>query len=200
LASKTNDVIAVVTVLVLRQDRQKYLDLMEDELKTEVQGVFHLFAGKEATIRLMDPALNDILPRTNAQIDDVARKLEMVSITLFDLSYICDRSSDGLCYEKPEAQVVRAIRLLTQSNPEIGLRGCRLGILYPELVEMQTRAIMAAAMGAAKAGDEGFRVQILIPMVSTDHEIEDIAPVIKTAAAEVSELSSCLCCLGYTLR
>lgn len=77
------------------------------------------------------------------------------------------------------------MRLLSQTNPDIGLRGCRLGILYPELVEMQTRAIMGAAIAAKKQGYDGFRVQILIPMVCSDHEIEDVAQVIKTAAAEV---------------
>lgn len=61
-----------------REDRRKYLDLMEDELKNEVQAVFHLFEGKEATIRLMDPPLNDVLPHSDSQIGEVARKLELV--------------------------------------------------------------------------------------------------------------------------
>lgn len=81
--------------------------------------------------------------------------------------------------------MVRQVRLLAQSNPDIGVRGCRLGILYPELVEMQTRAILGAAMQASKNGDASFMVQIMIPMVSTDHEIEDIAPVIKASAEEL---------------
>lgn len=52
---------------------------MEDELKTEITAVFHLFDGKHATIRLMDPLLNDILPRTDQQILDLAHKLGLVS-------------------------------------------------------------------------------------------------------------------------
>ncbi|CAE7456161.1 ppdK, partial [Symbiodinium microadriaticum] len=117
------DLLLGILLGATKMDREKYLELMEDELCTEIQAVFHMFEGKEVSIRLLDPSLN------------------------------------------------------------------QLGILYPELVEMQTRAILRAAVKVKQSGDASPRVQLLVPMVSTDHEIEDIAPVIKSAAAEVYVLT-----------
>lgn len=135
-------------------------------------GIIRSYAGKQVTIRLLDPPLHEFLPSSNApnfheEVVDLASRIGM---------------DPNECEKR--------VRELHECNPMMGFRGCRLSILYPELTDMQTRAIIGAAVTLFQEGIS-CRLQIMIPLVCSDHEIECIVPVIKTAAESVCNSSGC---------
>jgi pyruvate,orthophosphate dikinase len=113
------------------------------------------------TVRTIDPPLHEFLPQTEAGVIDLARAVG-----------------------KPIARVRARIEELHEANPMLGHRGCRLGITYPEITEMQARAILEAALDVHA---EGVKVQpeIMIPLVGTRQELENQAQVVRATAAEV---------------
>lgn len=150
------------------KERCAYLDKILPHQTHDFEQIIRLNPGKQVTVRLLDPPLHEFLPSANNpsfidEINELASRLNMDS-------------------DKCEKRV----RELQETNPMLGFRGCRLSILYPELTEMQTRAIVEAAVHLFPEGIT-CQIQIMIPLVCTDHEIECIAPVIKSAAQSVCE-------------
>ncbi len=94
--------------------------------------LFRIMEGRPVTIRLLDPPLHEFLPNTDAEFEEVAR-------------------ATGVTVEAVRARA----NALHEANPMLGHRGCRLGITYPEIYEMQCRAIFEAAATVQKEGDEG---------------------------------------------
>jgi pyruvate,orthophosphate dikinase len=124
--------------------------------------LFRIMKGLPVTIRLLDPPLHEFLPHSDAEIAEVAK-------------------AAGL---DPAAVRHRAAQL-AESNPMLGHRGCRLAISYPEICEMQARAIFEAAIEAA-VGGESVVPEVMIPLAATKREIDILKAVIDQAAEQVS--------------
>ncbi len=126
-------------------------------------GLFKAMAGKPVTIRLLDPPLHEFLPQDDAIRRQLAAKLGV------SLEFVIDR-----------------IKALHEENPMLGCRGCRLGILYPEITEMQSRAIFQAAVKVA-GGKHPIKVQpeIMVPLVGFKAELADQIAIVRRVAEEV---------------
>ncbi len=125
--------------------------------------LFRIMKGYAVTIRLLDPPLHEFLPHQPHEVEALAK-------------------AAGI---SPEAVRQRAIRL-EESNPMLGHRGCRLGISYPEITEMQARAIFEAVADVAAEGIEVLP-EVMVPLVATKRELDILKAVIDRVAAEVAE-------------
>jgi len=123
--------------------------------------IFQEMAGLPVTIRLLDPPLHEFLPQEKKQIDELAATMKV----------------------RP-AEIVRKIEELHEFNPMLGHRGCRLGVTFPEINEMQARAIFEAACEVAEKG-EAPKVEIMIPLAMTRKELQLARAIIERVAAEV---------------
>ena len=137
--------------------------------RADFEGVFRAMDGFPVTIRLLDPPLHEFLPR---------REDLMVEITKLELT---DAKSPKL---KELLEVLRRVEDLHEINPMLGFRGCRLGISYPEISEMQCRAIFEAAANVAK---EGVKVipEVMIPLVGMVKEMNNQGAIVRRVAEEV---------------
>ncbi len=145
------------------EDRKDALAELLPFQKKDFIEIFEAMEGLPVTIRLLDPPLHEFLPHDEDEVKKVAKDL---GIDTFDLK--------------------QKIRSLNEFNPMLGHRGCRLGITYPEITEMQTRAIIEAAIDL---GDKGIRVvpEIMIPLVGTPQEFRSQKLVIDSTADKVFE-------------
>ncbi|WP_169980498.1 pyruvate, phosphate dikinase [Tautonia rosea] len=128
-------------------DRRKALDSLEPYQRDDFIGIFEAMAGLPVTIRLLDPPLHEFLPHDDAGQQEVARQLGI------DVQKVKDR-----------------VESLHEFNPMLGFRGCRLAVRYPEILEMQVRAIIEAAIAVKKKGIEVLP-EIMIPLVGTVEEM-----------------------------
>ncbi|NOG71513.1 pyruvate, phosphate dikinase [Roseicella sp. DB1501] len=124
--------------------------------------LFRIMAGLPVTIRLLDPPLHEFLPHGEAEIAEVAASLGA------DVAAMQRRAQD-----------------LSEANPMLGHRGCRLGISYPEIYEMQARAIFEAAVEIAKETGKAPVPEIMIPLVATRRELEITKAQVDKVAKEV---------------
>jgi pyruvate, orthophosphate dikinase len=150
-------------------DRRKALDELLPLQRGDFYGVFKAMHGTPVTIRTIDPPLHEFLPKREELMVEVAR-LEA-------------GKGDGKALEEKRA-LLRRVEQLHEFNPMLGHRGVRLGITYPEITEMQTRAIIEAACQLAK---EGLKVvpEIMIPLVGLVKELRDQKAVVDRVAAAV---------------
>jgi len=152
------------------KDRRKALDELLPLQRRDFYGVFKGMHGTPVTIRTIDPPLHEFLPKREELMVEIAR-LEM--------------STNGRHRELEEKRkLLSRVEQLHEFNPMLGHRGVRLGITYPEITEMQTRAIIEAACQLAK---EGLKVvpEIMIPLVGHVKELRDQKAVVDRIAAEV---------------
>ncbi|TWF57173.1 pyruvate, phosphate dikinase [Neorhizobium alkalisoli] len=159
------DRIHIMREMILAEDekaRRAALAKLLPMQRSDFTELFEIMHGLPVTIRLLDPPLHEFLPKTEAEIDDVARAMAM-----------------------PPAFLARRIDALHEFNPMLGHRGCRLAISYPEIAEMQARAIFEAAVAAAKKTGEPVELEILVPLVSLRSELDYVKTVIDQVAAEV---------------
>ncbi len=149
------------------EERKEALSHIEPMQKGDFKEIFRIMEGKPVTIRLIDPPLHEFLPR----LEDL----------LVEVATLRARSVTGPELEEKE-KLLKVVRNLHEANPMMGLRGCRLVILYPEIAEMQVRAIMEAACELTK---EGVKVipEIMIPLVGHRNEIK----VLKEKLDEVAQ-------------
>ncbi len=124
--------------------------------------LFEIMAGKPVTIRLLDPPLHEFLPRREEELAEVARAAGV----------------------EPRVLARRAAEL-EEANPMLGLRGCRLGIVYPEIYEMQARAIFEAALEVRRRSGRTVVPEIMIPLVASARELELIKQRIDAVARAV---------------
>jgi pyruvate,orthophosphate dikinase len=123
----------------------------------DFEGIFEAMAGLPVTIRLLDPPLHEFLP----SLPDLAAHVERARIEQAD--------------DLPDLErMLKRVEEISEENPMLGTRGCRLGILYPEIYEMQVHAILRAA----KAASEPPHPEIMIPLVDYEHEIELIRELV----------------------
>ncbi|MDX2192992.1 MAG: pyruvate, phosphate dikinase [Gemmatimonadales bacterium] len=129
--------------------------------RADFEAIFRAMEGFPVTIRLLDPPLHEFLPRDPDEISALARDLG-----------------------RTEAEVRHAVHALEEVNPMLGLRGCRLGIMHPEITEMQTRAIFEAACAVATRRGR-VMPEVMIPLVATAVELRKQALIVRRVAAEV---------------
>lgn len=156
--------IKAVREMILSDDlkgRKKALDKLLPMQKSDFKGLFEVMKEKPVKIRLLDPPLHEFLPKEEADIEEVAKEMN-VSIE----------------------KVKEKIKSLHEFNPMLGHRGCRLGITYPEISEMQTRAIIEAAVEVEKEKKIKPKVEIMVPLVGHVKEfLNQKEVIIKTAEA-----------------
>jgi pyruvate,orthophosphate dikinase len=154
--------------MILATDKQGREDALAKILpvqREDFAAIFRIMEDRPCTIRLLDPPLHEFLPHTEADIQSVAETL-------------------GL----PAKELMARARQLSESNPMLGHRGCRLGISYPEIYEMQARAIFEAQKSVAKENGVTPIAEIMIPFVSSAKELEILKTAIDAVASEVSAL------------
>ena len=142
-------------------DRRKALKKLLPYQRKDFQGIFKTLEGRPATIRLLDPPLHEFLPHDQVAQRDLAKKL---GVTL--------------------ASVKKRVEDLHEFNPMLGHRGCRLGISYSEITEMQAQAILEAAILVQKSGIE-VNPEIMVPLVGFPKELEIQVDVIHETAKKV---------------
>ncbi|MEA1913308.1 MAG: pyruvate, phosphate dikinase [candidate division WOR-3 bacterium] len=145
------------------EERKKALEKILPMQRKDFEGLFKVMDGYPVIIRLLDPPLHEFLPKNENAIKELALNM-------------------GISVQKVEEKV----KSLEEANPMLGLRGCRLGILFPEITEMQSRAILEAAVNVSK---EGVKVlpKIMIPLAGYKEEITSQKEIIKKVAKEVFE-------------
>ncbi|MDP6753517.1 MAG: pyruvate, phosphate dikinase [Verrucomicrobiota bacterium] len=144
-------------------DRRKALKKLLPYQRKDFEGIFKALNGLPGTIRLLDPPLHEFLPHDSKQIGDLAKKLKV----------------------KP-AEIKQRVSELHEFNPMLGHRGCRLAISYPEIAEMQARAILEAAANVQKKKIK-VKPEIMVPLVGFRKELELQAEIIHRVAKEVSK-------------
>ena len=157
--------ITCVRQMILAEDekgRRAALDKLLPEQRSDFTEIFEIMAGLPVTIRLLDPPLHEFLPHEEEEFAEVA-----------------EAAGVGI-----EALKRRAAEL-HEFNPMLGHRGCRLGVTYPEIYEMQARAIFEAAVDVAEKTGAAPIPEVMVPLVATRRELELMKDVIDKAAAAV---------------
>src|SRR5262245_20730052 len=144
-----------------REARVRALDKLFPFQKSDFYGIFKEMEGYAVTIRTLDPPLHEFLPKTREEADELSQKIGVPANRIWD-----------------------KVQELHETNPMLGHRGCRLGISYPEITEMQARAIIAAACEIAK---EGHKVvpEIMIPLITDIRELEHQRKIVDRAAQDI---------------
>ncbi|MCC2976893.1 pyruvate, phosphate dikinase [Sphingomonas sp. PL-96] len=157
--------ITAVRQMILAEDekgRRAALEKLLPEQRRDFIEIFEVMAGLPCTIRLLDPPLHEFLPHQEAEFAEVAE-------------------AAGVGVE----QLKRRAAELHEFNPMLGHRGCRLGVTYPEIYEMQARAIFEAACEVAEKSGEAPIPEVMIPLVGTRKELELMKAVVDKAAQDV---------------
>ena len=160
----------VVQRMILAKDdatRQSALDELLVFQREDFAGIFRALEGRPATIRLIDPPLHEFLPSLTELIEEVAVL-----------------RSQGKVDEEKEA-LLRTVESMHEINPMMGLRGCRLSIVFPQIVEMQTRAILEGAAAVIKAGGKA-KPEIMIPLVGHVNELKFVKTRLEATAQAVT--------------
>ena len=164
-----------------KEERQAALDLLLPYQRSDFKGIFEAMInpktgeGYPVVIRLIDPPLHEFLPSYEELLVDVTR-LETNGSNPQEL--------------EEKRKMLEAVGAMREMNPMLGLRGCRLGLLYPEINVMQTRAILEAAVEVAKEGHK-VHPKIMIPLVSHVNELREVRRQLVAVAEEItSEVGS----------
>lgn len=145
-------------------ERRQALSKLLPYQKADFIGIFKALKGRPATIRLLDPPLHEFLPHTKEQQLDLAKKIG-----------------------HPVELIMRRVSELHEFNPMLGHRGCRLGVSYPEITEMQARAIFEAAAEVNAAGEFKVKAEIMVPLVAFSKELELQKAIIERIAKQVEQ-------------
>jgi pyruvate, orthophosphate dikinase len=147
-------------------ERQSALDELLVFQREDFVGIFEALKGKPATVRLIDPPLHEFLPSLHTLIEEVAT----------------NRANGKVDTEKEE--MLRTVESMHEINPMMGLRGCRLSIVFPQIVEMQTRAILEGAATVIKNGGKA-HPEIMIPLVGHVNELRFVRERLEATAKKV---------------
>lgn len=147
------------------EERKTALAKIEPMQKEDFVGIFKVMSGYPVTIRLLDPPLHEFLPKEEEDIKEIAKEMKV-----------------------PVEKLKNKVISLHEFNPMLGFRGCRLGVVYPEISEMQVRAIINAAIEVNKKGGNAIP-EIEIPVVGFNEEILNLKPMVKRIADELIKKS-----------
>ncbi|MFH1157395.1 MAG: pyruvate, phosphate dikinase [Pseudomonadota bacterium] len=146
------------------EERSKALDKIEPFQREDFIRLFKIMNGLPVTIRLLDPPLHEFLPHESPEIRELAEALSL-----------------------PVEKVHQRINRLHEANPMLGLRGARLGIVYPEIYETQIRAIFEAALAVKKKTGDTVLLEIMVPLISTKKEMDILKDMIDKIAASMEK-------------
>jgi pyruvate, orthophosphate dikinase len=166
------DRLPVVQRMILAPDeasRRRELDLLLPMQREDFRGILREMQGLPVVIRLIDPPLHEFLPSFEELLVDVTRAQALGEP---EESYAEKR------------RLLDAVRNLREQNPMLGLRGCRLGLLFPEIIEMQVRAILEAAAELRREGVDA-RPEIMVPLVGHVNELSRTREIVERTAAGV---------------
>ena len=158
------DKIIAMREMILAEDeagRRKALDKLLPMQRADFEGIFEAMQGYPVTVRLLDPPLHEFVPHDEEGQREMAEAM-------------------GVSVD----EIKRKVEELSEFNPMLGHRGCRLGNTYPEITEMQTRAILEAALNLRKRGIDA-RPEIMVPLVSMKSEMEMQRQIIEQTARKV---------------
>ena len=163
-------------ILAHTEEERKYaLNKLLPFQREDFVGIYKAMGSRPVTVRLIDPPLHEFLPEKKEDIEIVAKEL-------------------GRSYEEVKAKMHE----LSESNPMLGLRGCRLGILFPEVIKMQAQAIFEAAFICKKEGLE-VSPEIMVPLVANVNELKHQRAIIENVYEEVSSRISDSSSLNYSI-
>lgn len=158
------DRIKAMREMILANDeagRRKALEKLLPIQREDFEGIFEAMQGLPVTVRLLDPPLHEFVPHEEANQEEMAKEI-------------------GISAEEVKAKV----ESLHEFNPMLGHRGCRLGVTYPEITEMQARAIIEAALNLKKKGIETFP-EIMIPLIGNVNEFKNQEKIVREVAEKV---------------
>jgi len=147
-----------------KEERNNALAKLLPHQKNDFKSIFKIMDGLPVTIRLLDPPLHEFLPKTENEIEEVATSIHL------DFKEVKDR-----------------IEELHEQNPMLGHRGCRLGISFPEIYEMQCEAIFEALIECKKEKIKSTITEIMIPLISTDMELKILRMLVDRIADKVQK-------------
>jgi pyruvate,orthophosphate dikinase len=160
------DRITAVRKMILARDeagRRAALEVLRPMQQEDFAGIFRALGGRPAVIRTLDPPLHEFLPHEPAQVEKLAGQMDL-----------------------PAEELAAKVESLREQNPMLGHRGCRLGVVFPEITEMQTRAIIGAAVDCLREGVE-VHPEIMIPLVSHVNELYNQILVVRRVAEEIMD-------------
>lgn len=168
----SQDRLPVVQSMIMSGNKQDRIDALEELLPMQIEdfrGLFEAMDGLPVTIRLLDPPLHEFLPKPEVLIEEVATMKA--------------RGETGVELKRKEA-LLKTVEGMQESNPMMGLRGCRLGLLHPEINEMQVKAIFEAAIKVSKSGIKVFP-EIMIPLIGHVNELKVAREQLESVAQSV---------------
>jgi pyruvate,orthophosphate dikinase len=160
------DRIDAMREMILARDtdgRKRALAKLLPYQRSDFEGIFRALEGRPACIRLLDPPLHEFLPHTKEQQAELGHKIRV-----------------------PAEEIERRVHELHEFNPMLGFRGCRLGVVFPEITEMQVRAIFEAA-AAVEASGIRTKPEVMVPLVGFRRELDLQAELVHRVAAEVMD-------------
>ncbi|MCB1186823.1 pyruvate, phosphate dikinase [bacterium] len=150
------------------EERRGHLEKIFDFQKQDFIGIFEAMDGKPVTIRLLDPPLHEFLPH---DVEDIDRMIQAVF---------------GEVSAERREEIVNRIHGMRESNPMLGFRGCRLGLIHPEINEMQVRAIISAAIEVKRSGKTALP-EIMVPLIGHVKELQLVEQVLRAVASRTME-------------
>ena len=160
------DRILAVREMIFASDtegRKKALDKIRPMQQSDFEGIFKEMEGLPVTVRLLDPPLHEFLPHTDEEYEELSKRIGI-----------------------PVDELQTKGKQLKEANPMLGHRGCRLGIVHPEITEMQARAIFTAAANLIKKGIKVYP-EVMVPLVGIKAELDDQEVIIRRVAEEVQK-------------
>jgi pyruvate,orthophosphate dikinase len=160
------DRIVAIRRMILAEDevsREAALSAILPEQRHDFIDLFEIMRGKPVTIRLLDPPLHEFLPHSPHEISELAHSLNL-----------------------PVATVEARVQSLSETNPMLGFRGCRLGVAYPEITRMQARAILEAAAEVERKTGQAPVPEIMIPLVTGGDEFKEMKRIVDDVASDIA--------------
>jgi pyruvate,orthophosphate dikinase len=159
--------------------REKALERLLPLQRGDFVGIFREMVGLPVTIRLLDPPLHEFLPNVEELLSELS-ELKMAlrrAETLGDMDHVLDKIDE-------KRALLRQVNRIRETNPMLGFRGCRLGLLFPEVTRMQCRAIFEAACHV-QGEKKKVELEIMVPLVSVSEELHQQADLIHEVARQV---------------
>lgn len=153
------------------EERKEALDQLLPMQQGDFEGIFEAMQGLPVTIRLLDPPLHEFLPDKEELLVDVTR----LKLTAPDSNELVEKE-----------KLLKKVNQLAEFNPMLGLRGCRLGIIHPEIYEMQVKAIFYATLTLMKKGVD-VKPEIMIPLVGHVNELKEMRQLVEKVEMQIQE-------------